>query len=77
MTFKEIVKREWPRRPIRITVGKTEIYMGVNSNGLNQMKSEVIDWLDNHELLHCWSSKREVELVYKGSAKFNRLVFEE
>lgn len=77
MTFKEIVKKEWPQRPIRINAGSTQIYLGVNCKGLEQMKPEVIEWLDNHKLLHYWTSRKEIELVYKGSTKLNRLVFGE
>lgn len=75
--FTEIVNTEWPNRAIRIKVGDVETYMGVNCRGLDEMRSEVKDWLDSHQILHCWYSRKEVELIYKGSEKYFRLVFGE
>lgn len=73
--FSEIVKTEWPNRPIRIVVGNTVSYMGINCKGLKEMQLEQIEWLDSHKIIHCWYSKEEIEIVFKGSKKYDKIVW--
>lgn len=75
--FTNIVNNYWPARPIRITVGDTETYMGVNSRGLEHMREEQIKYLDSHEPMHMWCSKDEIHLVYRKSKKYNKIVWGE
>ena len=73
--FSEIVKVEFPNRPIRVKVGDTVSYMGINSRGLAEMKPEQIKWLDSHTIIHCWYSREEVEIVFRGSKKYEKIVW--
>ena len=74
--FSEIVRTEFPNRAIRVKVGDTCSYMGINSRGLDEMKSEQIDWLDSHKILHCWYSAKEIELIFKASKKYEKIVWD-
>lgn len=75
MKFSQIVAKEFPRRAIRIRVGDTESYMGIHSRGLNDMTPEQVQWLDNHNCIHCWYSYKEVEIVYRKSSKYDKIVW--
>ena len=74
-TFTSVVNNNWPKRAIRVTAGDMQIYMGINSAGLKEMKPEVIAWLDTHKILHCNSDRYEIELVYRKNAKLKKMVF--
>lgn len=75
MKFSDYVKEYFPKRPIRIRVGDTESYMGRNCKGLNEMSPAQIDWLNNHKPIHILYSYSEIELVYRSSKKYTRIVW--
>ncbi len=75
MKFSQIVEKEFPNRAIRIRVGNTISYMGIHSRGLKEMKPEQIQWLDSHNHIHCWYSYNEIEIVYRKSAKYEKIVW--
>jgi hypothetical protein len=75
MKFSQIVAEEFPRRAIRVRVGNTESYMGIHSRGLNDMTPEQVHWLDSHNCIHCWYSYKEVEIIYRKSAKYDKIVW--
>lgn len=75
--FSEIVNTEFPNRPIRVVVGNTVSYIGINSRGLKEMQSEQVKWLDSHKIVHCWYSQKEIEIVFKGSKKYDKIVWKD
>ena len=75
MIFSDLVKAEFPKRPIRVRVGDTESYMGVHCEGLAEMKPEQIKWLDSHAPIHKWYSAKEIELVYRKSKQYEQIVW--
>lgn len=74
-TFTEEVNQYYPKRAIRVIVGATQTYIGVNCDGLNEMKPEQIEWLNAHKPIHVWFSAKEVEFVFRGSQKYEKIVW--
>lgn len=75
MNFSAIVEKEFPKRAIRIVVGDTQTYLGINSDGLNHLKTEQLKWLNSHKIKHLWYSIKEVEIVFQKSKKYNQIVW--
>ena len=74
-TLTSIIMANSSKRAVRIKAGNTEIYIGINCNGLEEMNPNVLKWFDTHKALHVWSGRNEVEVQYKGSAKLERMIF--
>ena len=73
--FSEIVAKNHGRRNIVLKVGRVRTYISKNSNILKEMTKERIEWLDNHKILKEWSGLEEIELIYKGSKKYEKMVW--
>lgn len=75
MKFGDYVRNYFPARAIRVRVGDTESYMGRYCQGLKEMSTKQIQWLNNHKPIHIRYSYNELELVYRASPKYTEIVW--
>ena len=73
--FMTYYEEYFPFKNIRIKVGATITFIGVNSEGLAHLKPAQIEWLNSHKIMHAWLSKNEVELIYRSSPKYEKIVW--
>lgn len=77
--FSKIVNEYFPENAIRVIVGDTETYIGVNCGGLNEMKPEQIEWLDSHNPTSVkWGVKWgqwEKVIKYRKSVQYEKIVW--
>lgn len=73
--FTEMMAKNWPQKDVRISFGDCSIFIGRNCGGLDELKPEVIEFLDSHEPIHRYISATEVEWRYRYNSKLYNLIF--